>query len=736
MIYPERENTPTETLVPSLKSWMLVLLLLSTLSAWGQWSNDPAVNFPVCTATNDQALPVSISDGSNGVILTWRDDRNGPSNGNIFAQRFSATGVPLWGVNGIPICTAPNTQTYPAIVSDGAGGAIIAWHDPRNGVFNNDIYAQRVDGNGNVLWTANGVPICAAIDHQSWVLIVTDGASGAIITWLDQRSGSVSEVYAQRISAAGIVQWTADGLPLRTGFPGYAPQRMIPDGAGGAILAWYDPLGTGGPDPYVQRINSSGSLLWGPIGVNVCALGGSQEYMEITTDGANGVIIFWMDQRIFDANLYAQRVNSAGIPQWTANGVLVCGAAENQGSIKLVPDGGGGAILTWDDPRSGTEYDIYAQRVNASGTMQWAPDGVVVSSAPNHQFVPRILPDAGGGSLIAWTDARSGNYDIYAQRLDGTGVALWTANGVAISTAANSQDIITVAPAGSGMIVAWEDARGSNLDIYIQGVSSSGSLCGAPATPGSVTGPTALAPGSTATYSVTNDPGATSYSWTLPSGWSGTSTTNSINVTAGASGGTISVTASNACGSSSASTLSVTAVAASHTIVSFSPSSGPVSTIVELTGLNFDPVSANNAVAFNGTPATVADASATSITTQVPVGATNGPITVTISGVVASSPADFTVTSGLIVYNAISANGDTLNDLLQIEGIDLTQIGRIVILDRLGRIVFERSGYDNATNAFRGLSNDGKELPTGTYYYSIEFSSGASKETGFISLRR
>ncbi|SOC78708.1 Por secretion system C-terminal sorting domain-containing protein [Salinimicrobium sediminis] len=81
---------------------------------------------------------------------------------------------------------------------------------------------------------------------------------------------------------------------------------------------------------------------------------------------------------------------------------------------------------------------------------------------------------------------------------------------------------------------------------------------GTPAVPGNITGETAVCPGVSQTYSIGAVPEATEYIWTLPGGWSGTSTTNSINVTTGASGsGNISVQAKNDCGTSTAKTLAV-----------------------------------------------------------------------------------------------------------------------------------------------------------------------------------
>ena len=61
----------------------------------------------------------------------------------------------------VPLCTAGGNQYNARVSSDGAGGAIVAWHDRRTGS-NADIYAQRVDASGTVLWTTNGVALSTA----------------------------------------------------------------------------------------------------------------------------------------------------------------------------------------------------------------------------------------------------------------------------------------------------------------------------------------------------------------------------------------------------------------------------------------------------------------------------------------------------------------------------------------------------------------------------------------------
>jgi predicted lipoprotein with Yx(FWY)xxD motif len=207
----------------------------------------------LCTRTGDQDSPTIISDGAGGAIVTWYDYRSGAP--DIYAQRVNSKGAVLWTTDGVPLCTAANYQTLPTIVSDDAGGAIVTWGDVRSG--NSHIYAQRVNASGVVQWTANGVALCTAMGDQWVPTIVPDGAGGAIVTWYDVRSGN-SDIYAQRVSALGVVQWAANGVPLCTATGDQSYPQIISDGAGGAIITWMDDR-SGNSDIYALRIDANGS---------------------------------------------------------------------------------------------------------------------------------------------------------------------------------------------------------------------------------------------------------------------------------------------------------------------------------------------------------------------------------------------------------------------------------------------------------------------------------------------
>ena len=379
----------------------------------------------------------------------------------------------LWIDDGVPLCTAPGDQTYPYITSDGASGAIVTWPDYRNG--NYDIYAQRIDVSGTALWTADGVPLCTATGDQEYCHITSDGAGGAIVTWPDYRSGNY-DIYAQRIDASGTVQWTADGIPLCTATGDQENCHITSDGAGGAIISWQDTR-NGNYDIYAQRVNASGTVQWTADGVPLCTASMTQRDPRIISDGAGGAIVTWDDFRtLVYCDIYAQRVNASGTVQWTADGVLLCAAAGQQYNPQVTSDGTGGAIVTWEDNRSGS-YDIYAQLIDASGSVQWTADGAPLCTATGDQHYPQIISDGSGGAIMTWQDSRNSNYDIYAQRVNASGTVQWTADGVPLCTQTGMQYYPMLTADGSGgAITTWRDSRNSNNHIYTQRINAAGTV--------------------------------------------------------------------------------------------------------------------------------------------------------------------------------------------------------------------------------------------------------------------
>jgi len=454
---------------------VLGLPCLAPASASAAWPHDPNNgNVALCTAPGNQYMQRALSDGEGGLFVVWEDYRSGT--GDIYIQRVDAAGAPRWTINGVALCAAADGQYDPWIASDGAGGAIVAWGDYRDDPNYRDIYVQRVSPAGVPLWTPDGVALCTALGDQVPIAVVSDGAGGAIVAWEDIRSGD-SDVYARRVDAAGTPQWTADGVPLSTAADAQYPYSAASDGMGGAIVAWEDRRSGTQYDIYARRVDAAGAPQWTADGVAVCTAANDQFTPMIVPDGVGGAIVSWRDDRIFSSDIYTQRISAAGAPQWTGNGVALCTAPGNQGNPTIESDGAGGAIVAWYDQRS-VSADVYVQRVSAAGTPQWAANGVPLCTAFSEQAPTGIVSDGTGGAIVAWNDQRSVSADVYAQRVSSAGVPQWTTNGIALCTAVGSQELPVVASDGAGgAIVAWYDQRsGPGYDIYAQRIERFGKL--------------------------------------------------------------------------------------------------------------------------------------------------------------------------------------------------------------------------------------------------------------------
>jgi len=384
------------------------------------------------------------------------------------AASFAAGFSPFWTTDGVTICAAVFPQGWPEIVEDGSGGAIIAWYDNRNG--ENDIYAQKVNSNGSVQWTADGVPVCIYGGMQVYVKLISDESGGAMMAWEDYRSGT--RIYAQRMNSGGLAQWALNGVSVCAFSSTQIRPTISSDTAKGSIIVWED-MRNGNWDVYAQRVNENGVPQWVTAGVTICASTGNQSYHRAANDNAGGAIITWSDDA---GDIFAQRVNASGSMLWRTNGTTVCAAANFQAMPAIVEDGSGGAILTWHDGRNGN-WDIYAQKVNSSGAAQWAANGVAICADAGLQGNPEIASDGSGGAVIIWRDERSGNSDIYAQRIDYSGAVQWTTNGITICAAPDSQDKYQIAGDNSGgAIIIWEDSRTFDPNIYTQRVNSNGEV--------------------------------------------------------------------------------------------------------------------------------------------------------------------------------------------------------------------------------------------------------------------
>ena len=146
---------------------------------------------------------------------------------------------------------------------------------------------------------------------------------------------------------------------------------------------------------------ASSFAAWAPLGNPVCVQSDGQNVPAIATDGAGGAIITWYDGRNSSTDIYAQHILASGEidPNWPVDGLAVCTAAGEQYSPQIASDGVGGAFVVWEDYRGPAgESDIYAQHVLATGVLDpgWPTDALAVCAAPEYQSYPQIAAGGAG----------------------------------------------------------------------------------------------------------------------------------------------------------------------------------------------------------------------------------------------------------------------------------------------------------------------------------------------------
>ena len=454
------------------------------------WPKDVRVNTLISNhgiGTAGEPGIAILPDEVNGTFVFWED----AALGLVRAQRLTADGTALWTGGGITNSAA--YQGSPSAVNDGRGGALVAWFDGRNGNCDSvtemscALFIQRVDGNGAMKWGEFALPVTSRAGTRRFA-IISDGANGAYLAWNSYRGYAYADCcsyYMQHIDADGQPLWVEDGirvseLPTVASGAGVTKPRLISDGAGGAILAWWNTQSTERPAWLMaQRVDRNGNFLWGSEGVQVSFTGSGHPNFDVTPDGSGGAIIAVQSNDAQDSqhsHVYLQRLGTDGTVMWGSTGVQVSSQVGAQIAPTVVSDGRGGSYVAW------TLYDLVQTKndrisvahVDAAGNLTW-PSEITATATALGQTNPRLVSDQAGGVIVAWQDCRnvSGTecaaaYNLYAQRIGPTGVRFWAPDGFPVSSAVGNQGVdygnesrpgFEMISVGDSLMFAWPDGR-------------------------------------------------------------------------------------------------------------------------------------------------------------------------------------------------------------------------------------------------------------------------------------
>lgn len=406
-------------------------------TAWGDSGRE------VCPFSSQQSAPSLIDDMHGGLWVSWTDDRI-PRSTRIFTQHvesdgkleFSPKGIDLHPEHKSEYGEIKNLKVLPA----DDGQYFLAWEDYRNGYNNPDIYIQKFTIKGEPSWRRSGIPVCIAAGEQSRPFLVTDGDGGVIVVWVDKRNNLDDNIYAQRINSNGKMLWNYNGLPVCVA-PQYQGQiRAIPDGKNGVIICWGDArtFMSTGFDLYIQRISALGEPLWETNGKPFARDKNLQTSPSITPDGEAGAFICWADNRDGHSNIFVQHINQFGIYQWGAGGRSLYTNDKHQRQPMVLQNFENDVFLAWEDARHGEGNEkIYMQLMTGNGSKIWGGNGQTACYRWGRQTKPVILTDDFGSLWVTWLDERAkstGGVKLIAQQFDLGGNPKWPEDGITLGS--------------------------------------------------------------------------------------------------------------------------------------------------------------------------------------------------------------------------------------------------------------------------------------------------------------
>lgn len=456
------------------------IVLVSTVFAtliFSQWSTDPQINFSICTAGQTQRETEICRDSEGNFYIFWRDYRNEPTvfAGDIYAQKLNINGEAQWSADGIPIVSKPAAQFDVKALFDGKDGIYLVWREAANLFSDYKIYVQRINLDGTKLWGNFGILLQnisgKAVSHS--ISLSEDG--DLLVSWhLNDPSISSVDIYAQKISNAGIIQWVSNGLKIcnATGRHVYG-SSIISDKKGGAYITWSDNrTDFSNLDIYAQQISANGNILWAENGIPVCEKTGNQGTKHLIANKDGGTIIFWEDIQETYYSLCAQSLDSSGNKLWESNGKVLINNATPFAQYEIILDKNDEIFSLWQTAAG----NINIQKINYDGTLVWSNSISVCSTQSSLSYLA-VYPSDVNGIIVAWLDGRKGNNDIYSQWISTDGETKWDNNGVAVCSENHEQaDYAITSDKFGGAVIAWADMRNGNFDVYTQNIDVKGDL--------------------------------------------------------------------------------------------------------------------------------------------------------------------------------------------------------------------------------------------------------------------
>jgi hypothetical protein len=333
-----------------------------------------------------QAPRVIYNPTTDSFVVFWNDQRNTGGGRGVYAQQMNADLT----FNGTPVnvlVTDNPPADYRFAHSPASGEYLMVWsHHAPSG--NGDVYAQRLSATGTI--AAIGTPrnVTAEPNTQSAPSIAYNAqADEFLVTWSDGRLAgagscppclpSSTDIFAQRIKAGGtpLASSVVNTLIANDAAPLSNPSVAYNSQANEYVVSFEQfNLSTFKTDLYAQRISANGAPAAGNIFAVSTAAENQVEGELVYNPQADEYLLTWQDKRLnnsYSTRIYGQRLNVNGTligTEFAIGDTVELNVNQTWHSLAYNSNSNE-YFLTWADTRNGNQNsDIYGQRLDSFGT--------------------------------------------------------------------------------------------------------------------------------------------------------------------------------------------------------------------------------------------------------------------------------------------------------------------------------------------------------------------------------
>lgn len=451
---------------------MIIVLIFST-EATGQWVNNPSINNKIAEDTKN---PTDISTAENpegGVFVVWQDNLSS-NNSDVFYQHIDLNGRVSFRADGKKVSSRGGKKERPVIANAVNHSTVIVWKgysEKRKP----ELVAQRVDNTGFLIWGEEGIKVAESEGDITEYSISTDNDGNSYLLFVERRGSSPNNfrLILQKISAIGDPEFPLSGLIVDSSSNQITIPVVLASNLNEAYMLWAEYV-EGRNKIFVKKILADNSLDWERKALE---LSGNKtkvlSYKAILLN-SNLVYTVWQTQEK-EKSIYHQIFTSNGGLLWEINGKRLTTMKGNNYNPQAILASDSTIITSWINENQ-SDRNIFVQKFWLKGKERWQIDGVSYMRLKGDQFGQNLIGDNKGGAIIAWFDSRQPKRkpDLYAQRINKKGELIWPREGIPIATSDNSEKsyLSINRDQNDGVIAVFKDKRGKNVGLYGQRIFS------------------------------------------------------------------------------------------------------------------------------------------------------------------------------------------------------------------------------------------------------------------------